>query len=242
MKKALIAVFCIALVASLSSSCLAKMQPVKVLFLVNGCCHDFKALPAMLAKTMESNGEFKVFISEDRNELIPANIKKYDLALFYTQGSDMTPEQEKGLTEFVASGKGYAGIHCASDSFKNSDGYFKLVGGRFSGHGSGTFTVKVTNRRNEILKGLDKFDIKDETYDHKFHPDSKLVILARRDKDGAPAVWIQNYGKGRMFFTGLGHGKEAFENPAFEQVMIRGMRWAAGIPLDGPGGKSESCK
>jgi uncharacterized protein len=238
LRKVVVLVMSLILVFSLWSACSAektcKQQPVKVLFLVDGCCHDFVNLPKMLAEKFQANGEFTFTITKDRDELIPSRITKYDLALIDTQGSDMTKEQEKGLTEFVANGKGYAGIHSASDSFKNSDAYWKMVGGRFIGHGSGTFPVHFTVKRNEIVRGMKDFEIKDETYKHEFHPDAKLVVLARRATDGDPSVWIQYYGKGRVFFTGLGHGKEAWENPSFQELMLKGMRWAVGRPVDAP--------
>ncbi len=41
-------------------------------------------------------------------------------------------------------------------------------------------------------------------------------------------AWVQQYGKGRVFYTGLGHGKEAWTNPAFQRLVVRGMYWAAG--------------
>ncbi|MDO8684437.1 MAG: ThuA domain-containing protein [Armatimonadota bacterium] len=231
MKKIAIILIVLALVMSLWSSCYAGQgakQPIKVLFLIDGCCHDFKNLPPTLADKLKATGDFECTITADREQLIPANISKFDIALLYTQGSDMAPEQEKGLTEFVNGGKGYVGIHCASDSFKNSDAYWKMVGGRFAGHGRGTFPVKFTAKRHEVVNGLDNFEITDETYNHKFHPDAKVITLARRETDGEPAVWVQYYGAGRVFFTGLGHGKEAWENETFQKLIFRGMYWAAG--------------
>lgn len=203
-----------------------KQQPLKILFLIDGCCHDFKGLAPILADKLKATCGFECFITTDRDELIPAKIAKYDFALFYTQGSEMTPEQEKGLTEFVASGKGWAGIHSASDSFKNSDAYWKMVGGRFKGHGNRKFQVHYTVKNHDATKGLADFDIHDETYDHEFHPKAKLVVLARRD-DGEPVVWVQNYGSGRVFYTGLGHDKEAWTNEGFQKLMLRGICWAA---------------
>jgi len=235
LKKALVLTLVLAAIAAMllpmgsgqaASQC--QKQPLKILFLIDGCCHDFKDLAPILADKLKATCGFECFITADRNELIPAKIAKYDFVLFYTQGSEMTPEQEKGLTEFVAGGKGWAGIHSASDSFKNSDAYFKMVGGRFKGHGNRKFGVHYTVKSHDATKGLADFEIQDETYDHSFHPESKLVVLARRADDGEPAAWVQNYGAGRVFYTGLGHGKEAFTNEGFQKLMMRGICWAAG--------------
>ena len=217
-----------ALLVSVAAAAPAQPQKIKVLFLVGGGFHDFKNLPPVMASVLEKTGDFSVTITEDQNELTAPKIVKYDEVLIYTQGGKLTPEQEKGLTEFIASGKGLAGIHCASDSFKNSDAYWKMLGGRFTGHGYGDRTIKITAKRYPVVKGVENFQITDEDYDNVIHPEAKLLVLARWENDGQPAVWVQDYGKGRVFYTGMGHGKEAFENKSFQDVVIRGMRWAAG--------------
>ncbi|MDO8589178.1 MAG: ThuA domain-containing protein [Armatimonadota bacterium] len=243
MKKAFILTLTLMAAASLLTACYAApaKKPIKVLFEIEGCCHDFKNLPPMLADKLKATGDFEFTITADRDELVPARIAKYDVALFYTQGSDMTPEQEKGLTEFVKGGKGYVGIHCASDTFKNSDAYWNLVGGRFKSHGHGTFPVHFTVRRHELTQGLADFDITDETYVHDFHKDAKIVVLARRATDSEPAVWIRQYGAGRVFFTGLGHGKEAWNNESFQTLMTRALYWAACRGASCNSAKSGAC-
>ena len=244
MRKTLVCAVAIALVVMLLPAGAArKPKPVKVLFLVGGAFHDYKSLPPILADKLKATGDFQVTITEDRNELTASKINKYDVALFYTQGGEMTPDQERGLTEFVKKGKGWAGIHSASDSFANSDAYWNMVGGRFSGHGGGDFHVKIVTQRLDVSRGLTGFDINDETYDHKFHKDAKIIAFARREPGGEPAAWIRFYGEGRVFFTGLGHGQPAWENPAFQKLMIRGMYWAAGreIPCNDTTGRTDCC-
>jgi len=230
LRKALVCAAAVALIAILLPATAArKPKPAKVLFLVGGGFHDYKSLPPILADKLNATGDFQVTITEDRNELTAPKINKYDVALFYTQGGEITPEQEKGLTDFVSKGKGWVGIHSASDSFTNSDAYWNMVGGRFSGHGGGDFHVKIVTQRLDVSRGLTGFDVNDdETYDHKFHKDAKIIAFARREPGGEPAAWIRFYEEGRVFYTGLGHGQPTWENPAFQKLMIRGMYWAAG--------------
>lgn len=201
---------------------------LNVLFVVGGPHHDSPELYAMLKMILEDTGDFAVNVTYDRNEFAPANISQYDLVLIYTTGHDLTPEQEHGLIGFVEKGGGLVGIHSATDSFKNSDAYWQLMGGRFTGHGGATFTVKLTGKRHVICETLSEFEITDETYMHAFHPKSKLVTLMRREMDGEPVSWVQYVGKGRVFVTGLGHGKEAWSNPAFQQMITRALLWANG--------------
>jgi uncharacterized protein len=198
----------------------------KVLFLVGGPYHDQPELYPIMQKKLEDTGDFTVTLSRDLDQLRAENIKNYDLVLMYTTRLDPTKEQEDGLVKFVESGKGFVGIHCATDTFRESDAYWKLVGGRFRTHGNETFKVNVTGKSHPIVKGMSSFEISDETYCDDFNPESKVIVLMRRDKDSEPVAWVQYYGKGRVFVTGLGHGKAAWENPAFQELVTRGAEWA----------------
>lgn len=198
----------------------------RVLMLVGGPYHHQPELYPIMQKKLEDTGKFKVTLSEDIDQFKPENIKKYDLILIYATRLKMNKEQEQGLLSFVDNGKGLAGIHCVTDTFLDSDAYWKLVGGRFRTHGNETFQVNITAKRNPIAAGMSGFQISDETYCDDFHPDSKIVVFMRREKDSEPVSWIQYYGKGRVFVTSLGHGKAAWENPAFQQLVLQGCEWA----------------
>lgn len=199
----------------------------RVLFVVGGpAFHDPVELPKLLKDVVEKTESFEVTITEDREQFRPENISRFDLVMIYTTGHQLTEEQEDGLVGFVSNGGGLVGIHSATDSFKNSDAYWKLLGGRFTGHGGGKFQVNITGRRHVIVRDMKPFEIEDETYVHAFHPESRLVVLMRRDEDGEPVSWVQYYGEGRVFVTGLGHGAPAWNNPAFQQMIVNALFWA----------------
>ena len=200
------------------------------MLLLGGRGHDWKGYFEVTAPVIEKTGDFEVTISTQLDDLKAENIGKYDVVVFYGSGGNFTdPAQEKGLDEFVRSGKGVVGVH-ATDAFKQSDVYWFLLGGRFIGHGGGTFPMVITDRDHPITKGVDDFKIQDETYRDRFHPDAKLHHLAERDLPNDPhsMVWVHEVGKGRVFNTTLGHGRPAWENPSLQQLTIRGLYWAAG--------------
>lgn len=213
-------------VAVLAGDAAKPTEKSRVLFIVGGPFHDNPALYPILQKKLEDTGQFTVTLSRDLDQFKPGNISNYDLVVIYCTQLHLTSEQESGLVGFVESGKGLVGIHCATDTFKDSDAYWKLVGGRFRSHGNETFKVNVTGKSHPVVKGMSSFEISDETYCDDFHPESKVIVLLRRDKDSEPSAWVQYYGKGRVFVTGLGHGKPAWENPAFQELVMRAAQWA----------------
>jgi len=198
--------------------------------LVGGRGHDWKGFHAAIAPVLEKTGDFNVTLTENLDDLKPENINKYDVVLFYGSGGNFTdPAQEQGLEQFVKNGGGLAGVH-ATDAFKKSDVYWRLFGGRFSGHGGGKFWMRIEDKKNPITAPMEDFEIQDETYRNTFHPDFKLHSLAHMDRgdEQQSMVWVQEYGKGRVFNTTLGHGKAAFDNPHLQRLIVRGLYWAAG--------------
>lgn len=206
-------------------------EKVKVLFLRGGGIHDWKTSTQVLVPVFEKTGDFEVALTESLDDLNPENLAKFNLALFHTTSITFTkPEQEKALCEFVRGGGGWAGIHSATDSFKNSDAYWEMVGGRFAGHGGRKFTVYIIDKDHPITKGMEDFEIQDETYVHTYHKFACIRALVRMNVENERQCmgWVQDYGKGRVFYSGLGHGKEAWTNPAWQRFFVRGMYWAVG--------------
>ncbi len=207
----------------------AAAEKIKVL-LMGGRGHDWKGFHAVISKVLEKTGDFEVVLSAELDDLRPERIGKYDLVLFYGSGGNFTdPEQEKGLLDFVKGGGALAGVH-ATDAFKKSDVYWRLLGGRFIGHGGGKFWMRIDDKKHPVTAPMEDFEISDETYRDRYHPDFKLHSLGHIDRgeEQQSMIWAHQHGKGRIFNTTLGHGKAAWENPHFQRLVVRGLYWAAG--------------
>jgi type 1 glutamine amidotransferase len=210
-------------------------ERVKVLWLRGGGVHDWRNNPPILKAVLDTTGDFDVTFTENLDDL-KGRLRQFDVLAVYTTGMNLTEEQEKGMCDFVQNGGGFVGIHSASDSFKNSDRYWEMVGGRFAGHGAGRYTVYIYDQEHPITRGLKDFEIQDETYRHDYHKNAQMRSLIRmsRGEERQSMGWVSHYGKGRVFFTGLGHGREAWTNPFFQQFVVRGMYWAAGREVKDP--------
>jgi type 1 glutamine amidotransferase len=134
----------------------AGAQKIKVL-LMGGRRHDWKGLRAVISEVLQRTGDFELTLREKLDDLVPESIRKYDLVLFCgSEGNFTGPQQVQGLAELLQGGGGLAGVH-ATDAFKRSDGYWKLTRGRFTGHGGGSFPVRIEDKkatRTDSLKWL----------------------------------------------------------------------------------------
>ncbi len=201
---------------------------IKVMFLRGGGVHDWKHNTPVLKGVLEATNDFEVTFTENLDDL-KERIKQFDVIAVYTTGLTLTKEQEDGLCGFVENGGGFVGIHSASDSFKNSDRYWEMTGGHFSGHRSGRYTVYIYDHEHPITKGLSDFEVEDETYRHNFHRNAQMRSLTRmsRGDERQSMAWVSDYGKGRVFYTGNGHDMKVWSNPAFQRLVVRAMYWAA---------------
>ena len=210
---------------------------IKVLYM-GGRGHDSPGYEKFLTGFLARQGGFELVISNKLDDLRAGTIEKYDVVFFFGSGGNFTdPAQEKGFGDYVKNGGGVVGVH-ATDAFKKSDVYWRIFGGQFIGHGGGTFPIEFTDTKHPITKGMKGFEISDESYRDKFHPETvdKLHHLGRinRGNENHSMIWIHEYGKGRLFSTGLGHDEKAWQNPALQKLTLRALYWAARKPVKDP--------
>jgi putative membrane-bound dehydrogenase-like protein len=146
----------------------------------------------------------------------------------------ISPAQEAGLLKFVEEGKGFIPLHCASFCFQNSDKIIELVGAQFARHGGEVFSTVITEPEHPLMKDFGGFASWDETYVHRRHNEDRTVLERREQgvqgegQTSEPWTWVRRYGKGRVFYTAWGHDLRTWNNPGFQNLLERGIRWACG--------------
>ncbi len=202
---------------------------IKVLLVGGRGSHDFSGFYDILRPLLEKAGDFVLDMTLEIDTLRASYIEHYDVVLFYGPGGEFTdPAQERGLHEFVKKGGGLVGVH-ATDAFKESDVYWRLLGGRFTTHRGGEFTIRIMDSKHPVMAPFKDFRIHDETYQNEYHPDFELHSLFRMDRgqEQQSMGWVQSYGEGRVFNTTLGHDGKAWKSEDFQAIVRRGIYWAA---------------
>ncbi len=206
----------------------------KVLLFVGGPIHDHKAIGKVVEKTLNDFGQFEVTkVEDDLNCLVSPKLDPYDVIVFYYTVGKITPEQKKGLLDFVSAGKGYVGFHSAADSFRGDEEYCKFVGGHFITHPAyRKFPVMIVDKESPLTRGLVDFEITDEQYILQVDdPDIHILATAPHEGKDLPIIWTKPFEKGRVFYMGFGHDARACEQDIFKTFLIRATLWAAGKPV-----------
>lgn len=166
-----------------------------------------------------------------------AKLATTDLVVqMWTMGS-ISPEQLAGLQTAVTDGTGFAGWHGGvGDSFRNSTEYQFMVGGQWVAHPGNIidYTVQITRPEDPIMAGLHDFQMRSEQYYMHVDPSNEVLATTTFDNQNIswiagtvmPVVWKRRWGKGRIFYSSLGHVAADFEVPAAREICRRGLLWA----------------
>lgn len=217
--------------------------------------------PSISDRTLTELGQkhgFDVVCTKD-GRVFDGDLDQYDAIAFYTSGDltkpnkagtpPMTPEGKKKLLDTIAAGKGFVGLHAATDSFHTpgprnqnqteADPYIAMLGGEFIVHGAQQeSTIRAASPKFPGVKEFGEFQkLKEEWYTLKnFAKDLHVILI--EDNEGMegdcyqrppfPMTWARVHGRGRVFYTSFGHRDDIWTNPDVRRIICGGLAWAMG--------------
>lgn len=187
-------------------------------------------------------------LTKKKLEYNARNLNDFDAVLFYTGGDlEMDAQQKADFLSFIHDdGKGFIGVHSAAITFGDWPDYVEMIGGYYDEHPWLTFDAPIIVE-DPSFPGMQQwphsFVLRDEIYQMKNYSRDKLRVLMRLDvskldmknknvhrTDGDFAVtWAKMYGKGRVYYTTLGHVEANWDKPEFQQMMTEAIKWAMGL-------------
>ncbi len=205
-----------------------------------GFRHDSIPNGIQAIQSLGTANNFAVDATEDAAVFNTANLAQYQAVIFLsTTGDVLNATQQTAFEQYIRSGRGFVGIHAASDTEYSWPWYGSLVGAYFSNHPAiQQATTEVADRAHPSSAPLPKQWVRtDEWYSFQTNPRGTVHVLATLDEatySGGtmgfdhPLAWCQNYDGGRSWYTGAGHTQASFTESAFLSHMLGGIRWAAG--------------
>jgi len=182
-----------------------------------------------------------VSATEDAGVFSDESLARFDAVVFLmTTGDVLDSDQQAAFERFMRSGKGYVGIHSASDTEYDWPFYGSLVGAYFRSHPEiQQATYRIEDREHPAIRHLPSSWVRtDEHYSFRTNPRGKVQVLLSLDegsyeagKDAMgdhPIVWCQELeGGGRSFYSALGHTKESYSDPLYRKLLASAIAWAA---------------
>jgi len=153
----------------------------------------------------------------------------------YTMGT-ITSQQLDNFLEAVANGTGVAGMHGGmGDALRAEVRYQLMVGGQFMTHPEYRYKVQILKKDHPITTGINDFELQDEHYYMLIDPGIDVLATSYYEPSPPeittpaymPIIWTKKYGKGRVFYSSIGHSPETLRKPEVLTLMRRGMVWAA---------------
>jgi hypothetical protein len=193
---------------------------------------------AHVVSTMLEEEGFKVHVENTTEAFADPTIADMSLIVPIYTMSKIEKEELVNLTRAVQNGVGLGGYHGGMcDAFREATDYQFMCGGQWVAHPGNVidYTVTITRPEDPIVAGIGDFPYRSEQY--YMHVDPANEVLATTTFGGEhaswidgvvmPVVWKRRHGKGRVFYSSLGHVASEFEVPEMKTILKRGLLWAA---------------
>lgn len=225
----------------LLSSNLYSQKDLNVLVITktNGFRH--KSIPKAIEKIKDwSNTEFwEINFSEDSIQINDRVLGKTNVLIFLNTKGDILGNPEKeALVRYINKGGGFVGIHLASGTETQWPWFHQMIGAEFKDHPevqSAKMLVNHTFEHPSVKHLGDTFQIVDEWYNFKESVLPNVNVLLRLDEssysgkkmgEDHPIAWYHYYEGGRVFYSGLGHTEEIYDNNDYAKHIISAVNWA----------------
>jgi hypothetical protein len=201
--------------------------------------HEPKQCADLFAPKLAERG-FKVDVANTLDVFLDARrMAATDLIVPIWTCGTITNEQTKGAVDAVLAGTGIAGFHGGMcDAFRGNTDWLWMTGGQFVAHPDNLkdYTITIVNKADPIMAGFSDFKVRSEQYYMVVDPRNEVLATSTHQSVSAPwtngvampFVWKKVHGKGRVFFSAMGHQVSEFTTyPQQLEITLRGMQWAA---------------
>jgi type 1 glutamine amidotransferase len=239
---ALASLFAVVVAASLATAA-AGPKKLLVVTVTKGFRHDsIPTLERLMGQLAQDAGTFAVDYARTDEELAaktsPKGLEGYDGVVFGSTTGDLPLPDRQAFLDWVARGHAFVGIHAATDTYHGFAPYLQMIGGEFRSHGpQAKVALLVQEGTHPATQGLaSPTEVFDEIYLFKGFSRDRVQVLLALDKhpnEGTPGfyplAWSRDHGKGRVFYTALGHREDVLEAEWFRRHLRGGTLWALGL-------------
>jgi len=225
-----------------------KEDQLQVLVITGGHDYDVPQFNAMFAAIPDIAVEYATF-PDAAARLTPELADKVDVIVLYDMWvPGFTPEQQQAFVALLNRGIGLVALHHTLGGHPEWPEYGKIIGGHYrvaprtvdgqtvpasEFYHDMDIQVRVADTDHPITRGLQDFQIHDETYkNYDTDPNVRVLLTTYHPQSDPEICWVKQYGRSRVVYLELGHDRHAYEHPSYRTVLARSIRWTAGRPAD----------
>ena len=223
----------------------AASRPIHALLVTGGCCHDYARQKLILTRGISARANVRWTVVHQGGKATDSKIPLYQDP-HWSRGFDVVVHNEcfsnvkdiewvENILKPHREGLPAVLIHCAMHCYRTGDDrWFQFVGMQSPGHGPHyAFDVQTLQAEHFAMRGFPRGwqAPKGELYHSlKVWPTAIPLASAKRKSDGVPQIcaWTNQYRKGRVFGTTIGHYNETMADPHYLDMVTRGLLWAVG--------------
>ena len=209
----------------------APRQKKNVLLLIGGSWHPFEACAGIAREILQASERYRLTVTDDR-DVLARPLEKYDAVMIYICGGKVTPEQEAGLLRYVRQGGGLVAIHSATAVSEDCRDYLALIGSQFDTHPADHKfePVRIVDDSHPATTRLGDFSLTEELYVLKpVASDVQVLAETTYQCKPMPVLYARTEGRGRVFYTALGHGVQQWKVSQFQRSLLHGLDWACRV-------------
>lgn len=218
-------------------------RPVRVLVITGGHGYNVNEFNNMLSslgpgitfQVAELPSAFEMFEPDKRNQ--------YDVLMFYHMWQTIDEHQKKIFSECISEGKPVVALHHSICAFDDWPEYWDIIGGKYfhkptiyrgkefpacSYIHDIHFNVRIKDKKHPVTKGINDFEIYDETYKGYYVDEQVTQLLTTDEPTSTPVIgWATKYGKSKIVVFQSGHDVPTFQNQNFRQLLKQAVMWVA---------------
>lgn len=207
---------------------------VLVLTATAGFRHDSIATAREVLSSLAPGNGFGVTATEDLSRISAAGLSEFDVVIFALTSGELplSQSQRSALIAAVTGGKGFIGIHSATDTLYEFPDYGRLVGAYFKEHPwTQSARVLVEDASHPATGIREAFTLEEEFYTFRDNPRGRVQVLLRLDAASVnaagdyPLAWAQPFGNGRAYYNALGHFAATWRDSRFQAQLVAAIRW-----------------
>lgn len=217
------------------------VKKIRILVITGGHSYNAEQFNQMLA-SLGDNISFKIAELPGAYDMfLPENRSGYDVLVFYHMWQKINDEQAKVFAQCIREGKPVVALHHSICAYDDWPEYFNIIGGKYF-HKPATvngieysacsyihdvrYLVKVTGKNDPVTKGINNFEIFDETYKGYYIEPGVKPLLVTDEPTSNPVIgWSKVYGKAKIVTLQIGHDTPTYENLNFRRLLRQSIEW-----------------